>query len=139
MEDDKVVDALEAAAEETKARKSIESLMGELETSVELVFGKNAGDGGQFGYYPEVTIVLSFSEKGFGFGEVTIKKHPKGVCVDTERMSLERVKKYLSSLVDGAVLDTDDDPDKHRLYNEVMGRRCGLGCPVCSPGQSEDE
>lgn len=139
MEDDKILDALEGAAEETQKRKSLEDLMGGLETRVELIYGKNEGDGGRFGHYPEVTMILHFAEKGFGFGEVAIKKHPKGVFVDTEHMSLKRVKKYLSMLVDGAITDTDSEPEKHRLYNEVMGRGCGLGCPVCSPGETAGE
>ena len=138
MEDDKILDTLETAAEASNKRKSLEELMGELETGVELTYAK-ASDGDRFGNCSEVTVVLQFSERGFGFGEVAIRKTPKGVFVDTECMSLERVKKYLSMLVDNAVLDTDEDPAKHLLYNEVMGRRCGRGCPVCNPGQSEDE
>jgi len=81
----------------------------------------------------EVVVVIQFSESGFGFGEVVIKQTPQGVFVDTECMSLERVKKYLAAIVDSAITDNDQDPDKHALYNEVMMRGCGQRCRVCFP------
>lgn len=82
----------------------------------------------------EVVLVLEFSESGFGFGEITIVQTQDGVFVDTECMSLERVKKYLGALVDSAVTDNDQDPVKHARYNEVMRRGCGPRCRVCFPG-----
>lgn len=41
--------------------------------------------------------------------------------------------KYLTTFVENAITDGDEDPDKHRKYNEVMGRRCGEHCAVCHP------
>ena len=82
----------------------------------------------------QVTVVLSFSEKGFGFGEVAIKQTAEGVFLDTECMSVERVKRYLMALLDKAIVDTDDNPERHALYGKVMGRSCGPGCKVCNPG-----
>jgi hypothetical protein len=88
----------------------------------------------EFGPLPEmVMFVLQFSESGFGFGEVAIKQTAQGVFVDTECMGVDRVKKYLAALVDSAITDHDQDPEKHALYNEVMGRGCGARCRVCFP------
>jgi hypothetical protein len=131
MEDSEIQDDLEKTAEDSNKRKSLETLMGEIDSHVELVYGANRGEPIDYGNFPDVTVVINFSERGFGFGQIAIRKHPKGVFVDTECMSLDRVKRYLASLLDGAVLDTDDEASKHKLYNEVMGRRCGEGCPVC--------
>jgi len=83
----------------------------------------------------KVVFMLQFSESGFGFGEVTIKQTSQGVFVNTECMSLERVKKYLAALVDSAITDNEQDPEKHALYNEVMGRGCGPRCRVCFPAE----
>lgn len=83
---------------------------------------------------PESVVVgLQFSESGFGFGEVVIMQTAQGVFVDTECMGVDRVKKYLAALVDSAITDHDQDPEKHALYNEVMGRGCGPRCRVCFP------
>lgn len=86
---------------------------------------------GGFPEYERVVAVFSFSQKGFGFGEFAIVQDGDQAFVDTEHMSLDRVKGFISRLLDGAILDTDDDPTRHRLYNERMGRRCGGGCKVC--------
>jgi hypothetical protein len=80
----------------------------------------------------DVTVVLQFSEKGFGFGEIAIRQTPEGVFLDTEYMNLEKVKKYVNLLLDQAVLDIDQDPQRHILYNRVMGRSCG-NCIICNP------
>lgn len=80
----------------------------------------------------EVVVVLQFSEKGFGFGEIAIHQTPEGVFVDTEHMSLDRVKRYFNELLDSAITDNDMDPVKHALYNKVTRRQCGPACPVCN-------
>jgi hypothetical protein len=46
-------------------------------------------------------------------------------------MNREGVKRYLGLLIDGAIADTDTDPEKHLLYNQVAGRRCGEQCGIC--------
>lgn len=81
---------------------------------------------------PKVVVVtLQFSEKGYGFGEVVIKQTADGVFMDAECMRLDRVKRYFMALLDGAIMDSDEDPVKHARYNQAMGRSCGAGCPVC--------
>jgi hypothetical protein len=116
----------------------IEVLKG-LPTHVSLCYADSkAGvpkDGGrEWDTPPEMVVVgLQFSESGFGFGEITIKQTAQGVFLNTECMSSERVKKYLAALVDSAITDNDQDPEKHALYNEVMKRGCGPRCRVCFP------
>ena len=81
----------------------------------------------------EVVVVLQFSEPGFGFGEIALKQTPSGLFLDTEHTSLAQARGYFAQLLDSAVTDIDQDPKRHKLYNRVMGRRCGPGCPVCHP------
>lgn len=77
-------------------------------------------------------VVLNFSEKGYGFGEVTILQTPKGVFLDTEYMGKERCLKYFAALFDGAITESDMDPERHALYNREMGRTCADGCVACA-------
>lgn len=77
-------------------------------------------------------VVLNFSEKGFGFGEVTIVQTPEGVFLDTERMGVARCIRYFEMLLSSAVTDGDMDPEKHALYNREMGRTCADGCAACA-------
>jgi hypothetical protein len=81
----------------------------------------------------KVTVVLSFSEKGLGFGEIALVEDlvEGRMFVDTEHMRKETVQRILLRLLDNAIFDTDDDPVKHKLYNEKMKRQCGAGCKVC--------
>lgn len=81
----------------------------------------------------EAVVVLSFSEPGFGFGEITLIQTPAGVFLDTECMNLDRVKKYFMALLDSAITDREEDPTKHALYNQETGTRCGEGCSMCFP------
>lgn len=80
-----------------------------------------------------VVAMFQFSEKGFGFGEITIIQTAEGCFLDTEHMSRETVKRFLGMLIDGAISDTDTEPEKHLLYNRVAGRSCGAHCGVCYP------
>lgn len=80
-----------------------------------------------------VMFSLCFSEKGFGFGEVTFQQTPAGLFLDTEYMDPERVKRYLCMLVDKAIKDTDEDPEKHKLFNREWRRECGPHCTSCFP------
>lgn len=79
----------------------------------------------------EVTVVFSFCETGFGFGEFCIRSTPDGVFVDTEAMGVAKIKHYLGLLLDSAITDCDGDPEKHRQYCEAMNRTCGPACPHC--------
>ena len=81
----------------------------------------------------EVVVCLQFSEAGFGFGEVAIRQTSEGVFLDTEHMSVERVKRYFAALFDSAITDTETDPARHKLYNKVMRSECGEVCEICFP------
>lgn len=81
----------------------------------------------------EVCAVLQWSAKGVGWGELTIVQTPKGIFMDTECMGPIFVKEVLLMLTEGAVLDTTRDPEKHKLYNEIMQRDCGENCRICYP------
>lgn len=110
----------------------LDELFSQFPTRVRLAFGRT--DGWSEDAPAERTVaVLEFSEQGFGFGEITIVQTKKGCFVDTEHMSKDRVKRYLCALIDGAILDTDTDAERHLLYNEEAGRRCGEGCAICYP------
>ena len=82
-----------------------------------------------------LAVVVQHSENGVGWGEFTIVQTPLGVFVDTENTSLDRVKKNLTALLESAITDNDLDPEKHALYNSVMGRVCGLWCRVCDSAE----
>lgn len=86
-----------------------------------------------------VCTVLSFSRKGFGFGEVTILADDKGqTYIDTESMKRETVKAILGQLVDGAITDWDQDPERHKRYNKIRRSYCGTQCTICH-GSSEEQ
>lgn len=115
---------------------SLKELMDKMPTAVSLGYARSEPSAEPSEEDPcpppkEVVVVLSFSEKGFGFGEVTVVQTAEGVFLDTECMSLERVKRYFAALLDQAITDGDEDPEKHRLYNRVMQRTCGDHCGVC--------
>lgn len=116
------------------AEEAFDKIMDGFPTEVSLSYASyepGDGDPDQFPTPKEVTVVLSFSEKGFGFGSVCIKQTTEGVFLDTEHMSLARVKKYFNMLLDSAVTDVDQDPARHALYNRVMQQQCGKHCKVC--------
>jgi len=83
-------------------------------------------------------VVLEFSEKGFGFGEVTILQTPEGVFLDTENMGREKCLKYFSMLLDKAITDTNMAPARHALYSRATGRRCADGCPACAAAPKQE-
>lgn len=76
-------------------------------------------------------ITFSFSEPGFGFGEISILQTEDKVFIDTECMGREKVMQYLKEFVDRAIVDTDQDPLAHAEYNEQRGRWCHDQCPAC--------
>jgi len=97
-------------------------LLGTLPTHVG--FGHASSSGGR------QTVTLDFSQTGYGFGEVTFVETLDGLFVDTERMGAAKVLELVQVMLDRAVLDVDEDPERHRRYNEAIGRTCGA-CPVC--------
>lgn len=119
--------------------KSLQELMADIQTQVSLRYASYTKGTPKEGEHeldaePEhVMFSIGFSEKGFGFGEVTFQQTPKGLFLDTECMDPERVKRYLCMLVDKAIKDTDEDPEKHALFCEQWSRVCGPRCAVCYP------
>ncbi len=114
----------------------LHALLSQFPTSVCLSWGRT--EGGPTAEDPEkaadkAVAVFQFSEKGFGFGQITFIQTAEGCFLDTEHMSRETVKRFLGMLIDGAVTDTDTEPEKHVLYNRVAGRRCGSQCNICYP------
>ena len=113
--------------------KKFTELLVEFPTNVWLARASDHQDEVDEDAIPEVTVILRFSEKGFGFGEIALKQTQKGLFLDTECMSLERVKYFVNSLLDKAITDVEQDPERHKLYNEVMQTQCGDRCTICYP------
>ncbi|HYX21038.1 MAG TPA: hypothetical protein VFA98_09370 [Thermoanaerobaculia bacterium] len=104
--------------------KSIQEIMDGMPTGIRI---------GHVSQTDDLTVViLEFSEKGFGFGEVTIVQTKHGVFLDTERMGVSRCLKYVEMLLASGVTDADMDPARHALYNREMGRSCADGCEACA-------
>lgn len=85
-----------------------------------------------YGEIPDKAVfVLHVSRKGWGFGEFAFAQDEDGqLYIDTE-CSPSILKQVINDWIDSAILDTDEDPEKHRKYNQVRGRHCGEGCKVC--------
>lgn len=116
--------------------KTFQDVFDKLPTNVQLIFARQVNseikDEGGCPIPERIAIGVGFSEKGFGFGEITIVADKDGqVYIDTECMSRDRIKRYLCRLVDEAITDTDKDPEKHARYCKVMNQRCGEGCSAC--------
>lgn len=116
---------------------SIQDIMDQMPNMVKLSFGETIHSPGYDPDYGEfsperVTVVLSFSKQGFGFGEIAIVTDNQGrTFVDGEHMNKETVKSFINNLLDSAIYDTDSDPDRHKLYNNVIGRVCISHCEIC--------
>lgn len=106
--------------------------------NVVLAYGSGERPDEQTGDCEEAAAVFAFAEKGFGFGEITVVQRGGKMFVDTECMSREKVKFYLNAMIDQAVCDIDDEPEKHRAYSEATGRSCGPGCTVCESVEVKD-
>lgn len=76
-----------------------------------------------------IVVVMSVGKKGWGFGEFTFVTNKEGrLFVDGEGSPREEIVAAFKRMLDGAVLDSDEDPEKHRLYNENSGV---LSCSCC--------
>jgi len=85
----------------------------------------------------KLSIGLAFGEPGFGFGEFTFVQDLEGqVYIDTECTSRKTLQRMLSRLLESAIFDTDQDPERHRKYNANRGRRCARSCAVCFPPEA---
>lgn len=113
--------------------EGIKHFLNSLPMVVDLTYGDSAKKGRPTQGH-DVIACFSYSEPGYGFGEFSLRQTEEGLFLDTEISGPERVKKYLEWLVDNAILDTDQDPERHLLYNKVMGRSCGEECEVCGKG-----
>jgi hypothetical protein len=76
-------------------------------------------------YPSKISMGFVFTETSFGFGEIVIVQTEEGTFIDGETMSREHIKRLLGVLVDSAILDSENDPERHKLYDKVMGRKCG--------------
>jgi hypothetical protein len=95
---------------------------------------------GDVDVYPEKSVaVFAFSEKGYGFGEITMACDSEGqMYIDTEASSPETVKRILARIVDSAILDRETDPERHKKFNTFMGRICSEACPICHPKEKSE-
>ena len=110
----------------------LRKMMAEMPNQARLGYGSIKRVEGQ--EEPErVCSVIQWSMKGVGFGELTIVQTPKGVFMETECMGPAFVKEVFLMLANVAILDTDKDPEKHKLYNEAMQRECSEDCRICYP------
>lgn len=107
----------------------LKKILGELPTHVRLDYARHRED-------PRRTsATFVFSQSGFGFGEITFVAVDGQLFIDGERMGVEKIKELLGIAIDGAILDSDKDPERHALYNRVMRRVCGEGCSICRRGE----
>ena len=80
----------------------------------------------------KATLVIAVSEPDWGFGEFAFVQDETGqLFLDTECSGRERVQEMVAAWISSAIIDSDQDPDKHRRYCEVMQRTCGDGCEIC--------
>lgn len=83
-----------------------------------------------------IVVVMSVGKKGWGFGEMSFIVNEQGqLFIDAETSSRETVKEFLGRMVDEAILDSDPDPEKHRLYNENTGV---ISCGCCGYEKKEE-
>lgn len=83
-------------------------------------------------------VVLSVGKTGWGFGEFSFVQDENGkLFVDTECTSLKTAIGIITEWLGTATTDWDEDPEKHKRYNEVMQRSCGERCKVCYPKDEE--
>jgi ribosomal protein L7/L12 len=86
-----------------------------------------------------IGVTVSFAEQGYGFGEMLIVQQGGKTFIDSENTEPEHVKQILGRLVDGAIFDWDDEPEKHRAWSEAIGRSCGQNCKLgCDYSRSKE-
>lgn len=113
--------------------KNFQKILDGCPTYATLSYGsfKGTGEQNELGFEKpkRVAAVFDFSIEGFGFGELTLVRDENGqMYIDTECMSKERVKSILCHIVDSAITDREEDPERHIQYHEVMGGFC-RECP----------
>lgn len=86
----------------------------------------------------KAVLVLSVGKKGWGFGEFSFVQDENGkLFVDTECTSLETAVGIITDWLKTATTDWEEDPEKHKRYNEVMQRSCSDRCKVCNPAEEK--
>jgi hypothetical protein len=53
-------------------------------------------------------------------------------------MGKDATIRFLTKLVEGAVLDTDREPEKHAAYVKAMKQTCGSGCRLCQANKGTE-
>jgi hypothetical protein len=79
----------------------------------------------------KIWATLAVGAKGWGFGEIVFIQdcNTGQLYIDAETSGKQTVLKFLEYMVDGAIMDTEKDPAKHRQYNKARGViSCGCGC-----------
>jgi len=120
-------------------KPTLEECLGGLETSTTLSWARqeNTGERDESGLEipKRISVGFHFSEKNYGFGDISIVWEAGQIFIDSEYMPAAKVKEILGRVIDHAIFDWDKDPERHRRYSQVMRRTCGqhckLGCDYC--------
>lgn len=67
----------------------------------------------------KITVAISFCKPNYGFGEITFIQKDDTIYVDSEFMGRDLVLKFLQTLLDSAIFDTDEDPIKRQKYEQA--------------------
>lgn len=109
-------------------KQTFEEILSQFPTHTKLIFGKTEYTGEKdpdtgFDKMKTAKAVFSFRQKGFGFGEICIKTGEDGITyIDSEMMSLDKVKELLCAIVDTAIFDWEQDPKLRAMYDKAMNR-----------------
>lgn len=61
-----------------------------------------------------IGFALQYDKEGFGFGELIFRQYANGkIIIETETMGRAFVREILEALVDKAVLDNENDGERH--------------------------
>lgn len=118
--------------------RELQGYMDSLPTEVALSYAHELPVSAATGHQ-EIVVVLRFSEKGFGFGEIRITQTRDGLFINTEHMGLESARRYFGLLFDRAITELDQDPEKHARYKRATRTSCGPACPACGGTSEEPE
>lgn len=118
-----------------KDKNDLDKILDSFPTSCKIDYAhciSNEND--EYGIEPpdKATVVLSVSKTGWGFGQFAFVQDKDGqLYINTECSNLETVIEAVTNWIKSGITDWDDDPERHKRYNEVMKRSCGDWCKVC--------
>jgi hypothetical protein len=113
----------------TKKQSDFEEILERFPDKCILSYARTDEDG-------KMVAVFEFSKTGFGFGEIAIVITPDGrAFIDGETMRKKTLLGLFEMMIDGAILDSDTDPERHLEYNRAMGVR---SCGCCGYSSEED-